>query len=65
MCYVCKCVMYCCHRVSTQLRLNISYIINKKYQFNLRHVAMLEKITLTPLVKTVPDLRNVNIQPTC
>jgi hypothetical protein len=25
--FVCKCVMYCCYRVSTQLRLNISYYI--------------------------------------
>jgi hypothetical protein len=26
--FVCKCVMYCCHLVPTQLRLNISYIIS-------------------------------------
>jgi hypothetical protein len=27
LCIVCKCVLYYCHRVSTQLQLNISYII--------------------------------------
>jgi hypothetical protein len=26
--FVCKCVMYCCHRVSTQLRLNICVYIS-------------------------------------
>jgi len=31
--FVCQCVLYCCHRVSTQLQLNISYhIISNRYQ---------------------------------
>ena len=29
--FVCKCVLYCCHRVATQLQLNISYHKSHKY----------------------------------
>jgi hypothetical protein len=35
--FVCKCVLYCCHRVSTELRLNmyhIIYHINEMYKLN-------------------------------
>jgi hypothetical protein len=33
--FVCKCVLYCCHRVATQLQVtNISYICKTKFQLH-------------------------------
>jgi hypothetical protein len=32
--FVCKCVLYYCHRVSTQLQLNISFIIHFRRDFS-------------------------------
>jgi len=50
---VCECVLYYCHRMSTQLQLNISYQYN-----NLPKETM---VSANTLLRTEPELSNNSV----
>jgi hypothetical protein len=57
--FVCKCVMYCCHRVSTQLRLNISSQLYPLWAFVACYTA---KFTVPAQKKRCQDTIDVTMQ---
>ena len=62
--FVCKCVLYCCHRVTTQLQLtNISYHIHQSYNQLLCLVFYLKKGHFLPRSshESFIDLHHMNI----
>ena len=58
--FVCKCVLYCCHWVSTQLQLtNISYCIIWEHSNCQKKISMIREEVERPIFMKVERTRNV------